>query len=75
MKNIILFLSTILFMSGCVNKHGISLKRYSDCDEYYDMQGYYHHECGKDDVFEYKSIGKGIDYILGDEEKQNVWQK
>jgi len=50
---------SILF-SGCVNKHGISAKYYSDCKEYYDLQGYYHKECGKDDIITYKEIGEAL---------------
>ena len=46
--------------SGCVNKHGVSAKYYSDCDEYYDLQGYYHKDCGKDDMFTYKEASDGI---------------
>ena len=51
---------TTLFFSGCVNKHGISLKYYSDCKEYYDVQGYYHKECGDDDVVTYKQIKENL---------------
>lgn len=54
-KYLLPILATIIF-SGCFNKHGISLKYYSDCDEYYDMQGYYHKECGKDDIISYDEI-------------------
>jgi len=43
-----------------VNKHGISAKYYSDCKEYYDLQGYYHKECGKDDIITYKEIGEAL---------------
>lgn len=50
---------SILF-SGCVNKHGISAKYYSDCKEYYDLQGYYHKECGKDDIITYKEMGEAL---------------
>jgi hypothetical protein len=49
-----------LLSSGCVNKHGISAKVYSDCDEYYDMQGYYHKKCGDDDIITYNTLGKEI---------------
>jgi hypothetical protein len=42
--------------SGCVNKHGISAKYYSDCKEYYDLQGYYHKKCGDDDIVTYKEM-------------------
>ena len=54
----ILFLITVTFLfSGCVNKHGVSAKYYSDCKEYYDLQGYYHKECGEDDIMTYKEMG------------------
>jgi len=54
-----LYILTILALlfSGCVNKHGISAKYYSDCKEYYDYQGYYHKECGDDDIVTYKEMG------------------
>jgi hypothetical protein len=51
-------ISTTLLFSGCVNKHGISAKYYSECKEYYDLQGYYHKECGEDDIVTYKAIGE-----------------
>ena len=51
---------TLLFFSGCVNKHGISAKYYSDCKEYYDVQGYYHKECN-DDIITYKEIGEKME--------------
>lgn len=59
MKTLLLLLTSItfsVFLSGCVNKHGISAKYYSDCKEYYDLQGYYHKECGKDDIVTYQGI-------------------
>jgi len=52
----ILFILTLTIFSGCVNKHGVSAKYYSDCKEYYDLQGYYHKECGKDDIATYKEM-------------------
>ncbi len=58
-KIYILILLSILF-NGCVNKHGISAKYYSDCKEYYDFQGYYHKECGDDDIITYDTMGKEI---------------
>ena len=70
----------VLLVSGCVNKHGISAKYYSECDEYYDMQGFYHKKCGKDDMFTYKAAGESVvkatNYILGEDKKQNknVWR-
>lgn len=77
-KTTLLILS-IFFLSGCVNKHGISAKYYSDCKEYYDLQGYYHKECGQDDIVTYKAIGeaagKAVDTWTGNEPKPkgNVW--
>ncbi|MDF1882849.1 hypothetical protein JHD49_02730 [Sulfurimonas sp. SAG-AH-194-C21] len=55
----LLIMLSILF-SGCVNKHGISAKYYSDCKEYYDLQGYYHKECGEDDIMTYKEMGEAL---------------
>lgn len=57
-KTALLLLTTFLF-TGCFNKHGISAKYYSDCEEYYDYQGYYHKECGKDDIATYEEVGEG----------------
>jgi len=77
-KTILLILS-IFLLSGCVNKHGISAKYYSDCKEYYDLQGYYHKDCGEDDIVTYKQIsetgGKVVDTWTGKKEKPkgNVW--
>lgn len=78
MKTILLIISTLL-LGGCMNKHGISAKYYSDCKEYYDLQGYYHKECGEDDIITYKEIGEASEEIInswtGKEEKPrgNVW--
>ncbi len=56
----IIYLFVLIFcvfvFSGCVNKHGISIKYYSDCKEYYDLQGYYHKECGEDDIITYDEM-------------------
>jgi len=52
----LLIFFSILF-SGCMNKHGVSAKYYSECKEYYDYQGYYHKECGEDDIMTYKEMG------------------
>ena len=57
MIKILLLLIFSLLFSGCVNKHGISAKYYSDCNEYYDLQGYYHKDCGDDDIVTYKQVG------------------
>jgi hypothetical protein len=68
---LLLLLLTILF-SGCVNKHGVSAKYYSDCKEYYDYQGYYHNECGEDDIVTYKEAGEFFKKKKP-EPKGNVW--
>ena len=75
----LLIILAFLFLSGCVNKHGISAKYYSNCEEYYDLQGYYHKECGEDDIVTYKEMkegaGKVVDAFTGKKEqpKGNVW--
>jgi hypothetical protein len=55
-KTILFLISLSILFSGCVNKHGISAKYYSDCKEYYDLQGYYHKKCGDDDIVTYKEM-------------------
>ena len=74
MKTIILFLITLsaFTFTGCINKHGISAKYYSDCEEYYDLQGYYHKDCGKDDMVTYKGIQKKFEEPEK-KPKGNVW--
>jgi len=49
-------ISAGVLFTGCVNRHGISMKYYSDCKEYYDLQGFYHKECGEDDMVTYKQM-------------------
>ncbi len=72
MIRITLLILTTLLLSGCVNKHGVSAKFYSDCEEYYDLQGYYHKKCGEDDIITYKEMGE---FFKKKEEapKGNVW--
>jgi len=63
MKTILYIFTSIIIalsLTGCFNKHGISAKYYSDCEEYYDLQGYYHKDCGKDDIITYEEIGKAF---------------
>jgi len=79
MIKLTLLLSLTLIFSACVNKHGISAKYYSECKEYYDLQGYYHKECGEDDIITYKTLGNAAKSVMDDftqrEEKPkgNVW--
>ena len=79
----IFLLSSILFFTSCANKNGISLKHYSECKEYYDLQGYYHKKCGEDDIISYKRMGEEVRnatkkverYFTNEKEpvKGNVW--
>ena len=73
-KSLLLFtiLTTAFFVSGCVNKHGISMKYYSDCKEYYDLQGYYHKECGEDDIVTYKEMKEAVTPAKA-QPASNVW--
>ena len=68
----ILLLITALFFTACVNKRGVSAKYYSECKEYYDLQGFYHKDCN-DEVITYKEMkeagGKIIDAYVGKKEK------
>lgn len=76
MKTILLIITSIfftIFLSGCFNKHGISAKYYSDCEEYFDLQGYYHKECGKDNIISYKEIGEAFEEPKKEKPKGNVW--
>lgn len=73
MKKISLtFILLLLSFSGCVNKHGISAKYYSDCKEYYDLQGFYHKECGEDDIVTYEDM-KNVIKKKETAPKGNVW--
>ena len=78
MIKIFLLIMTAFIFTACVNKHGISAKYYSECKEYYDLQGYYHKECGEDDIVTYKAIGEGAtavkDAFVGKKKNdKNVW--
>jgi len=71
MKTLFL-VSLAIIVSGCLNKHGISAKYYSDCKEYYDLQGFYHKECGEDDIITYKEMGEKFK-VTKEQPKGNVW--
>jgi len=59
-KTVLILITFTLLFSGCVNKHGVSAKYYSECKEYYDYQGYYHKECGEDDIFTYEEAKEAL---------------
>jgi len=48
-----LFLIIALFLIGCVNKKGISLKYYPECKENYDLYGVYHVKC-ENNIYNFK---------------------
>jgi hypothetical protein len=56
MRVLFLLLSTLMIFSGCVNKRGISMRYYDECNEYYDAQGYYHKDCSENMVDFPKSV-------------------
>lgn len=60
MKRYILLLLLPLLFAGCVNNRGISLKYYNDCEEYYDVQGYYHKQCDKN-ILDYSDITNALE--------------
>jgi len=79
MIKLVPILLLLLLVSGCVNRHGVSAKYYSECKEYYDYQGYYHKECGDDDIVTYKELKEAKDAAIElldsqePEPKGNVW--
>jgi len=70
MYKLLIIIPTLFLFSGCVNKHGISAKYYSDCKEYYDLQGYYHKDCGEDDIITYKKMGEVMDEVINGEKEE-----
>lgn len=52
MKNIILLIFILFFLSGCLwfNERGISTRQYNGCKEYYDATGAYQKKCDKNVV-------------------------
>jgi len=61
MIRITLLILATLFLNGCVNKHGISAKVYSDCKEYYDLQGFYHKDCDDGGMTTYEEMGEAFE--------------
>ncbi|MCK9372851.1 MAG: hypothetical protein M0P91_06610 [Sulfuricurvum sp.] len=59
MKTKILLTLLPIFLSGCFNDRGVSLRYYNNCEEYYDIQGYYHKKCDKN-LVDYKEIKESI---------------
>ena len=75
-KYLLIILIPFIFL-GCANKTGISAKYYAnECDEYYDVQGFYHKDCKDDNIVSYKGIGEKVDkavkFVVGKEKKKEV---
>ena len=75
-KYFLLLIVPFLF-SGCFNKTGISAKYYAnECNEYYDVQGFYHKDCKDENIITYKEIGekasKASAFVIGGEEEEEV---
>lgn len=60
MKKYYLLFVLPIFFTGCFNERGISLRYYNDCEEYYDLQGYYHKQCDKN-IIDYSDIPKALE--------------
>ena len=73
MIKISLLILTLIIFTGCVGKRGISLKYYNDCEEYYDMQGYYHKKCDDEGMLTYKTIKDAFKEKKKEDTKNNVW--
>jgi len=48
-----LLIMIALFLTGCVNKAGISIIAYPECEENYDLYGVYYYKC-KDNIYNFK---------------------
>ncbi len=59
MKKVLLFFLAAVVFGGCFNERGISLRYYNDCEEYYDVQGYYHTKCDRN-LLDYADIPKAF---------------
>jgi len=69
-KKLSLILMPIL-LTGCFNDRGVSLHYYNNCEEYYDMQGYYHKKCDKN-LADYKDFKETIQPLQNPNHGQ-VW--
>jgi len=57
MRYFLLFIIPLFFI-GCVNKKGISLKYYPECQEYYDYYGVYREKC-ENNLYNFNSEKNG----------------
>ena len=72
-KTLFLLTALSLLFTSCMNKRGISAKYYSDCNEYYDLQGYYHKDCDEENMITYKEMSHILDKKEEPKEHGNVW--
>lgn len=71
MKKIVLIGTIPFLLAGCFNERGISLRYYNDCEEYYDVQGYYHKKCDPN-LVDYKEIKEALQ-APQNPARGNVW--
>jgi len=57
MKIILHILAILFIFQGCLytNERGISTNYYSDCEEYYDSEGFYRKSCDEN-LLDYKDV-------------------
>jgi len=72
-KSTLLLILIFLIFSGCMNKRGVTAKFYSDCKEYYDLQGYYHKDCDEENMITYEEMTHILDKEQKEKPKGNVW--
>lgn len=70
MKRLPFLLLFPLLLAGCFNERGISLRYYSGCEEYYDLQGYYHKKCDPN-LIDYADVKEALQPIQ-DPKRGNV---
>ena len=59
MNHKIICLIALICFTGCMNERGISIRYYNDCEESYDLQGFYHKKCDKN-VADYSDIKEAL---------------
>ena len=59
MKKHIFLVLVPFIVAGCFNERGMSLRYYNSCEEYYDMQGYYHKKCDKN-LLDYQEVIEAV---------------
>ena len=53
----VIFIIIALFLYGCVDKRGISLSLYPDCETNYDLYGVYYVKC-HNNIYNFKQKNK-----------------